>query len=161
MKDITFKIHKREIAKSQLETAIVLFLNKTDYSSVITLSGAAGNILMQLVLNEGKRPFVDLGRDIANHYQGELLSRSTYKNRMQKLFGISHLKHMSETCDEVLELDLEDCAIKSLISTVHDYTTLFGQDEPFIKAFLNWCWINKDGPGAMEFFNKLPGKFKK
>lgn len=53
------RIHKSDIAKSQLETAVWLLLDGRDRSSVITLAGAASGILDRLVRNAGKEPFVD------------------------------------------------------------------------------------------------------
>jgi hypothetical protein len=60
------KYHKSEIATEQLKTAIFLFLTCRDSSSVITLAGAASNILERLVRNEGKTPFIDYARNIPN-----------------------------------------------------------------------------------------------
>jgi fibrillarin-like rRNA methylase len=60
------KYHRKEIATQQLETAIWLFLNNKDLSSVITLAGAAGTILSQLVKNAGHEPFVDYACKIYN-----------------------------------------------------------------------------------------------
>ncbi|MCK5072711.1 MAG: hypothetical protein KAQ98_04740 [Bacteriovoracaceae bacterium] len=161
LKDEIQRVHKKEVARRQLETAVFLFLKGIDYSSVVTLAGAAGNILLQLVLNRGERPFVDLGRDVANYLQGELLPRKRYKYRMQILFGIIPLKHMSDKCDEIVEMDLEKCALSALTVAVCDYTTLSGQNEPFVKAFLNWCWKNQNGPQVMEEYQSLPKKLKK
>ena len=48
------KVHKGDIAKFQLETAVRLFLTGKDRSSVITLAGAASGILGTLVRNAGK-----------------------------------------------------------------------------------------------------------
>jgi len=53
------KYHRSEFAKQQLRTAVLLFLNDKDLSSVITLSAAASNILSQFVRNSGKESFVD------------------------------------------------------------------------------------------------------
>lgn len=52
------KYHKTEIAAQQLETAVKLFLNGKDLSSVITLASAAGSILSQLARNAGEEPFI-------------------------------------------------------------------------------------------------------
>jgi hypothetical protein len=38
------KYHKKDVARIQLKTAISLFLNDRDLSSVITLAGAAAKI---------------------------------------------------------------------------------------------------------------------
>jgi hypothetical protein len=155
------RIHKKEVVKCQLETAVSLFIKQVDYSSVITLAGAAGNILFQLVLNNGKKPFADLGREVAHHIEGVHFKRKTYKYQMEILFGVIPLKHMSEKCDEIIEIDLEQSAVKVLTYALHDYTTLFGQDEPFVKAFYNWVWENKNGPQIVEEYKDFVTKFKK
>jgi hypothetical protein len=54
MNNLETRYHRSEIAKQQLHTAVLLFLNDKDLSSVITLSAAASNILSQLVRNSGK-----------------------------------------------------------------------------------------------------------
>lgn len=161
MKDKTIRIHKGEIAQRQLETATFLFLNKIDFSSVITLSGAAGNILVQLVLNEGKRPFVDLGRDIVKYFYDDHLKRKSYKRKLELLFGIAQLKHMSPQCNEEIELDLEENAFKSLAVAITDFTTLYGNNEPFVKAFYNWSWVNKNGREMMKAYEDRPEKLKR
>lgn len=54
------RYHKYDIARGQLETAIRLFLvDGCDMFSAVTLAAASGEILHQLVLNDGKQPFVD------------------------------------------------------------------------------------------------------
>ena len=62
--------HKSEIAKSQLTTAVKLFLNKRDLSSVITLAGASSGILDTLVRNEGKESFLDYARRVHREHIG-------------------------------------------------------------------------------------------
>lgn len=153
------KFHRKEIVKSQLETAVDLFLNKIDLSAVITLSGAASNILYQLVKNAGKEPFLDYARDVHNHLKGNTPSREKYNHHIDKFLGISAHKHMSKNCRKTISLDLEQCAIDALVRAISDYVTLYGQDELFIKAFLSWSWKNQ-GTEVMEACKNMPDKLK-
>jgi hypothetical protein len=161
LKDEIIKVHKKDIARSQLETAVSLFLLKLDYSSVITLAGASGGILHQLVLNEGKKPFADFGREIALYREGVHLPRKTYKYRLEILLGIIALKHMSDDCDDIIALDLEASAFNALTYVLYDYVTLFGQEDLFVKAFYNWVWENKNGVQIMEEYKDFTTRVKK
>ena len=78
------RYHKRDIAKCQLETAVRLFLNGRDRSSVITLAGAAGTILDRLVRNEGKEAFVDYARRIYRERAGYTPKRRSYSHHINK-----------------------------------------------------------------------------
>ncbi|MBL4836522.1 MAG: hypothetical protein JKY34_03005 [Kordiimonadaceae bacterium] len=147
---------KSDIAKQQLETAIGLFLNEVDYASAITLAGAADNILHQLVLNEGKQPFLDYARDIHNVLNGFTPKRGSYKHHIDKKMGIANLKHMGPNCSAVIEIDLLQNAANAIKKAIANYTTLYGDKEPMVVGFLKWCWVNEDGEAIMKAYNSLP-----
>ncbi len=90
------KYHKRDIVRYQLETAVVLFLNKKDLSSVITLAGAAANILDRLVRNEGKEAFVDYARRVHRDMIGFMPKRQSYSYHIDKRIGTIAHKHMGK-----------------------------------------------------------------
>jgi len=152
------KYHKSDIATAQLQTAIVLFLGGRDRSSVITLAGAASGILEQLVRNEGKIPFVDYARSLA---PGPTPPRGTANRVINDVLGINPHKHMKADCADALEIDLEKCAEDAITKAVGDHVTLHGREHDFIKAFLQWAWINRNGPQVMEEYNKSPEKIKR
>jgi len=73
------KYHKSQIATEQLKTAIFLFLNGGDPSSVITLAGAASAILERLLRNEGTlTPFIDFARNVPTANGSPTPARSKY-----------------------------------------------------------------------------------
>jgi hypothetical protein len=72
---------------------------------------------------------------------------------------IAH-KHLSKDDTEKVELDLEMQAAEALARAIADYVKLNGQDEPFVRAYLQWTWINTDGPGMMEKFATVPVKLR-
>jgi hypothetical protein len=155
------KYHKRQVASEQLETAILLFLNGRDLSSVITLAGAAGAILERLVRNEGKRPFIDFACDVANVFSGATPPRVKYNRYINNRLGINHHKHMSPDCPETIEIDLQESAENAITKAVADYVTLCGQEDDFIKAYLSWAWVYRDGPKIMQDYRSLPAKLKR
>jgi hypothetical protein len=38
---------------------------------------------------------------------------------------------------------------------------LFGQEHDFIKAYLQWAWLNRNGPQIMKDYEKIPAKLKR
>lgn len=156
----TKRIHKSNIAKQQLETAIWLFINERDLSSVITLAGAASGILDRLVKNAGKEPFVDYACRIHRELNGFTPKRRSYSHHIDKRLGVTVHKHLSEGEPDIVELDLDKMASDAITRAISDYIALNGQSEPFIKAFLSWAWKNSDGEKLMEVFDELPEKMK-
>lgn len=151
---------KVEIAREQLKTATRLFLLEIDDSSVISLAGAAGNILHQVVINEGKEPFYEYARRICQSITGRMPSRESYTHRINQLFGINAHKHLGKNSPETIELDLRQCALNALSKAMADYSKLYGSKEDFVHAFYQWAWINLDGPSIMKKFKNAPEKLK-
>jgi hypothetical protein len=157
---VTERVHKRDIAKYQLQTAVRLFLNEKSRSSVITLAGAASGILDRLVRNAGKETFVDYSCRVHRELIGHTPKRRSYSHHIDKKLGVIAHKHLSKEDSETVEMDLEQMAIDALTRALADYVTLNGKDEPFVTAFFNWAWKNTDGPALMEQFKKVPDRQK-
>lgn len=155
------KYHRNELARQQLKTAVMLFLNEKDLSSVITLSAASSNILSQLVRNSGKESFVDYACRVHDAFQGSTPKRTSYKNYIDNMLGINVHKHMSPSCPKTCTLDLYECAINSLVAAIADYVTLYGQSDNFVIEFLTWSWMRADGNKIIEAYNTRPDKLKK
>ena len=125
--------HRFDIGGGQLETAIRLFLiDGCDMFSVITLAAAAGEILHRLVLNAGKRPFVDY-----------VIRVNQFKNP-----AITQTPKRSE------------CAIAAIIKAMADYKALTGEHTAGMQAFLGWTYKNLDSAKLIEDFKKAPEEFK-
>ncbi len=154
------RYHKSEIAKRQLETAVRLFLNGRDRSSVITLAGASSGILDRLVRNAGKEPFVDYACRVHRELIGHTPKRRSYSYHIDKRLGVIEHKHLSKEDDETVELDLEQMACDALTRALADYITLYGKDEPFVKAFFNWAWVSKDGQALMKGYDKISDRLR-
>jgi len=154
------RIHKSEIAKSQLETAVWLFLDGRDRSSIITLAGAASGILDRLVRNAGKEPFVDYACSVHRELTGHTPKRRSYSHHIDKRLGVTAHKHLAEDDPVTIELDLDEMAFNALSRAISDYIALNGQSEGFVRAFLGWAWENTDGEALMEQFKNIPDKMK-
>lgn len=154
------KYHRLEIAARQLETAVVMFLNGRDRFSVITLAGAASNILSQLVRNQGGEPFIDYSRRVHDALVGFTPPREKYNKYINDRLGINALKHHSAEGATHIELDEEKAAEDAITKAIADYIKVKGQEEPFVKAFLSWAWHNRDGEKLMEEFKNIPEKLK-
>jgi len=154
------RLQRTEIAHRQLQTAVELFLQGLDRSSVITLAGAASNVLDGLVRKAGKEPFVDYARRVHDHLVGGTPKRQSYSYHIDKTLGVIAHKHLGAGDPDTVELDLEKQAVDALARAIADYTTLYGQDEAFVKAYLQWAWVNTDGPAQMEAFKSVPAKLR-
>lgn len=155
------RLHRADIARRQLETAVELFLQGLDRSSVITLAGAASNVLDSLVRRAGKEPFVDYARRVHNYVVGWTPKRRSYAHHIDVKLGVTAHKHLAPTDPDVVELDLEQQAADALAHAIADYTALYGQDELFVKAYLQWAWVNTDGPAQMSAFKSAPAKLRR
>lgn len=155
------KLHRTDIARRQLQTAVELFLQGLDRSSVITLAGAASNVLYSLVRRAGREPFVDYARRVHDHLVGSTPKRQSYSHHLDTKLGVIAHKHLGPKDPNTVELNLEQMAADALARAIADYTTLYGQDEQFIKAYLQWAWLNTDGPAQMEAFKSVPAKLRK
>lgn len=155
------KYHRSELAKRQLRTAVALFLNDQDLSSVITLSSASSNILSQLVRNSGKEPFIDYACRVHDAFNGSTPKRKSYKNFIDNAFGVNVHKHMSSSCPKTCVLDLHKCAVNLLTMSIADYISLYGQEEDFVSSYLIWAWRREDGARIIELYNDMPDKLKK
>lgn len=154
------RFHKSDIARLQLQSAVDIFLRGLDRSSVITLAGAASGILDTLVKRAGKEPFVDYERRVHREQLGHTPKRKSYAHHIDKKLGIVTHKHLSKDDPDTIELDLEQQAADALVPAISDYVTMYGQEEFFIKAYLQWAWSSSDGPAQMERFASAPVKMR-
>lgn len=154
------RFHKFDIARSQLATAVEIFLNQRHFSSVITLAGAASGILDELVRRAGKEPFVDYACRVHRELAGKTPPRRSYFHHIEQWLGVVAHKHLSDKDSPTVKLDLEKQALDALLRAIADYIKLNGQDELFVKAILQWTWVNSDGEAIMEEYKALSNKLR-
>lgn len=156
------RYHKFDIATGQLETSIRLFLVEgCDMFSTVTLAAAAGEILHRLVLNAGKRPFVDYVIKVNDFRNpGKTQKRSSIISHIHKILFINELKHLDEKKEEFVEFDVEECALAAILKAIADYKTLTGKNTEAMTAFLAWTYQNLDSEKIMENYKKAPEEIK-
>jgi hypothetical protein len=157
----TVTYRRLDLAARQLETAVWLFLEGHDRFSVITLAGAASGILTQLVLNSGKQPFADYGRLIAKEYTGAEPQRSKYIRRINLRFGIDLLKHHAANDPLTIDFDEHRAAEEAITRALCDYIELCGQEAPFVKAFLQYTWVTRNGPEVIKAYDAQSDRVKR
>lgn len=155
------KHDKLDIASSQLETAIGLFVSGRCRFSVITLAGAADVILSQLVLNENKEPFVDYVRAIEAATGGQTPPRGKMGTHINNELNINALKHMDSKDDNFVQINPEECAVGAILKAIVNYKQIVDEDPGFIKAFMAWTWQNLDREKIMENYENATDEFKK
>lgn len=153
--------HRSDIAKQQLRTAVILFLNEKDLSSVITLASAANNILYQLVMDAKQEPFIMYAQRIHDAFNGWTPKKSEYKKYIDNTFGVNIHKHMSKNCAKTCTIDLYASAENMLLIAISEYIKLYGQSDDFVYAFLHWKLQNVDGAQIAQVIGEMPEKLKK
>jgi hypothetical protein len=158
--DVEQVYEKSDLAKQQLRTAIWLYLNHIDFASAITLAGAAGNILHALVEQQGKQPMLEYSRLLCSKLVGRVPARDGYLKHFGNITGINHLKHMSASCPDTIEINLEDSAETAITRATIDFIKLYGENDPAIKSFWQRLWIVHDGENMMKQYEALPEEVK-
>ncbi len=146
--------HKFDVASSQLETAIGIFVSGRCRFSAITLAGAADTILSQLVINSGKEPFVDYIRAIEEAANGVTPPRGKMGTHINNTLNINALKHMDPNDDDFVLINPEECAVGAILKAVVNYKQLVDKEPNFITAFLHWTWKNLDRDRIIENYEK-------
>jgi hypothetical protein len=139
---VTAQVHHRfDLAAKQLETAIMLFISGHERFSVITLSAAADAILSQLVNNKGEKTFVET---IVAGSEDELRARGEMGKHIHDVLFINALKHLDKGDNDSVVLDVEECALASILVAIANFITLRERGTVFVEAFLLWVKQNLD-----------------
>lgn len=144
------KLKKLALAQKQLETAIGLFVTRSDRLSAITLAGAADGILHGLVLKSGKQPFADYALAIGEAMIGQTPSKAKYARHINDTLNINDLKHMDERGADEVTLDVDISALGAILKAVANHHILVPDDPDFIKTMFQWTWMFWDGKQIQE-----------
>ena len=128
---------KQSIALAQLETALRLFSVGEDLISVITLAGAAEEILGKLVKSRGRDNSLDSLKKTATSIYERLFSESidagVFADRANR--ARNALKHLTAGGDPV-SLDVREEAVDILNRAVDDYWILETSLTPGMEEFM-------------------------
>jgi hypothetical protein len=126
------KLHKKEIARRQIETALDLFFARGDILSIVTLAGAGEEILGNLLQRTGQRCMMDH----LNDYDRCLtVTGRNPKIVNEEVNGIKNsLKHANDPSEDELEVDSEH-AVAMLTRAVANYVSLEDKLTPAMLRF--------------------------
>ncbi len=131
------KLTPQDIALAQLTKAMSLYMKGEDLISVITLAGAADEILGKLARLESRAPSLD--RRVK--YKLEMFeaifpnhdppSEKDFRDLSNK--SRNAMKHLTTT--EPIEVDLEERSGRLLARAVENYVLLFGKETAEMRKF--------------------------
>jgi hypothetical protein len=142
---MTSKVYSRfEIAVTQLEAAIGLYVSNRDKFSVITLAGAANTIFCGLLIKSGKETFTDsLFKERSEKSEGQL-SPEEFGSSINNLLGINHLKHLDPDQPDSFEMEPNESALATLLMALTNYVSIPEHDQKLFHIFKVWAQINLD-----------------
>lgn len=132
---------KLDIAASQLECAVALYVSNRDKVSAITLAGAADVIFSQLLLDKNSENFTDVMILSEFEKTGVLLKRSQAGSNINDVLAINILKHMDPGDSDNVEIDVELSALGAIAKAVCNYIDLGGEKSNAVLAFRAWSTI--------------------
>lgn len=126
---------KLDVANSQLRFAIELLLNNQEHISIITLAGAAEEILGKLVISSGQKAALqshaENSRDMHIKLWGVDPGPKVFIDLRNKTRN--ELKHLLSGTS--ITLDLEHECIRMLNRAVENYRLLYARAAPFIIQY--------------------------
>lgn len=132
---------KQDLAKSQLELALRLYLKGSEYPSVITLAGAAEEIFGRIAVTKNLKPALKRNLHELLDRHKRLFGEEAKENDFATLknYAKNALKHGVE---DVI-LDLEEEAAKLLVRALENYQLCSGTEHPKKIMFMamkqeNW-----------------------
>jgi len=131
------------LAKGQLNTALDLFLDQNNYSSAITLAGAAEEIFGHaLTLGGGTSALNSSYESMAKFHtmlHGTELNKKMYVAKEN--FGRDALKHLQNDKGPTITIDLEEAACWMLVRAIQNGRNLGFEFERF-HDFDGWFYEN-------------------
>jgi hypothetical protein len=113
-----------DLAREQLEMALVAFLERHRFASAITLASAAERVLGQALLNKGQQAGVDWKFDAADlahtKLHGRPLDRKTFSDAENCVANA--LRHFDKADAPDFEADLEEAACWMLVPGLRERT---------------------------------------
>lgn len=126
------RIHKKEIAKRQIETALDIFFSGGDLVSIITLAGAGEEILGALLRRAGKHAMMDHIVKLDKQLTG---TGRPFNVVNEESNGIRNaLKHANNPLEDELEVDPEH-AVALLARAIANYAALESDLTPQMNRF--------------------------
>lgn len=133
-----------QLAESQLEAAIGLFIVGRDRFSTITLAGAADVILSRLALDKDKSNFTDTLMQDAIRNGAAARTRADHGREINDILFINDMKHMDRDEEGFVDMDPDECAFGAIMKAMVNFIAIVGRKHPLATAFLLWVSKNMD-----------------
>ena len=135
------KLHKKEIARRQIDAAIDLFLEGKNYLAAVTLAGAGEEIIGNLLKRAQRKNMVGHLLDLDKRISGG--RDFTVVN--QEINGFRNaLKHANDPTEDLMEVVQEqELAIAMLSRALTNYCALEGGLSPKMEQFYDWLQQNR------------------
>ena len=131
---------KVEIAQRQLATAIRLFLEGKDFFSVVTLAGAADEILGKELEHRGLvsalRNTSEIGARVSAAFDKPPSTAQEIRDRAN--YARNHLKHHGDPNAATITVDIRQEAIDMLSRAFDNATMLDGPWSPEMYEYNDW-----------------------
>ena len=136
-------IPKKDLARSQLNVALRLYLQSEEYPSCITLAGAAEEVLGKIAADAGHEPALKKALkellELHRHLWGTEAKESDYAELRNH--ARNEMKHKCSGTD--VSLDYEQQAAEMLARALENYLLCFGAPHPdqhrfTTKRVANW-----------------------
>jgi hypothetical protein len=134
-------IHKIDVAKLQLDTAINLFLDDIDFISSLTLAGASEEISGKLLERVGKDSML---KKLHAWYKDTLGEEIKYDEFAKKAnLARNCLKHSHVKEEDTLEIYKWE-AVQMIMRAMINYKELAGVPSEPMNKMAGWIEVNKD-----------------
>ena len=136
------KIKKLDVALNHLQMAIDMFLKNQDLLCILTLAGAADEILGQYATRAGEKTMLDLLCTSLKKEHSINMSDKDFK--WEYLNNARNtIKHFNNTESEIIDIDSESEALTMLIRAIgnlysHDASVTYNT-----PALLEWIYDNR------------------
>lgn len=126
------RLHKKEIARCQIDTALDLFFAQGDIPSIITLAGAGEEILGKLLQRADQPCMMNHVIDLDKQLTG---TGREFKVVNEEVNGTRNgMKHAKNVAEDESEVDSEH-AVAMLARAVVNYVSLEGSTTPLMHRF--------------------------
>jgi hypothetical protein len=140
------KLHKIEVARQQIDTAIELFFGGKDYLSVVTLAAAGEEIIGNLLKRAQKKNMISHLIDLDR----ELSEGRSFEKVNQEINGFKNsLKHANQSAEDPIDVaESQEHALAMLSRALTNYHLHEGKLTPKMEEF--YVWLQEKRP---ELFN--------
>lgn len=140
-------LHKIDVARTQIDTAIELFLSDKDFLASLTLAGAAEDILGKFLDRKGEKSMLQNLHEWYQQTSGDPIEYGEFAKKAN--FTRNSLKHATNAAEDELEVFRWE-AVQMLMRALYNYKVLVGEPTEKMLAFNSWLQAHRGAYEEME-----------